>query len=337
MVNGFFDTLDAVEKVKAQETVVALTRVMEGWAPRYSSVLPIRIPAIALHNVAIMPQLNILASALIGKLTLWIFGIDDVIDDRRVSLEELRQGLAQRWCQIASGDSYAETDDGDQLAAMLGEIRKELSGYPLFKSLSAEWSTNVRLLIESGVRQYQYALEYEAHGPKALPTLDEYLQNGIYTIGIPWWALTLAIVLDDSSVMEHWGVMEEVARSTSAAVRLYNDVQSLDKELQENNVSSVIIKYHGILGRNSQVTEESSLSEAKQYIWQMADSYTQKCYDLTRSTRTKSGQFEAIMHRMAAYNAFFYHGYDYNNTPMVKINEILQVSSIPSSLKGGDK
>jgi len=40
---------------------------------------------------------------------------------------------------------------------------------------------------------------------------------------------------------------------------------------------------------------------------------------------------------MAAYNAFFYRGYDYNNTPMVKINEILQVSSIPSSLKGGDK
>jgi hypothetical protein len=337
MAKDFFDTLDAVEKVRAQETVVALTRVMEGWAPRYSCVLPIRIPAIALHNVAIMPQLNILASALIVKLTLWIFGIDDVIDDRRVSLEELGQGLAQRWCRIASGDPYAETDGGDQLAAMLGEIRKELSGYPLFKSLDAEWSAHVRLLIESGVRQYQYALEYEAHGPKALPTLDEYLQNGIYTIGIPWWALTLAIVLDDSSIMKHGGVMEEVARSTSAAVRLYNDVQSLDKELQENNVSSVIIKYHEILDRNSHVTEESALSEAKQYIWQMADSYTQKCYDLTRSTQTKSGQFEAIMHRMAAYNAFFYHGYDYNSTPMVKVNEILQVSSIPSSLEGGDK
>jgi hypothetical protein len=304
MTKNFFNTLSATGIRKIEERKDALTSLMEGWTLRYSFIRPVRISQTALVIATVMPQLAQSCSTLMTKLTLWVFGVDDMIDEGAFSLAELQERIIEQWYLIANGSSHNGIVDSDELATMLSEIRKDLSEYRLFEPLCEHWSANVRFLVEAMAKEYQYGLQYNTSGACALPSLDRYLQHGIYSSGVPLLASTLSIILNDPSVGQCIDSINEPIECASAAMRLYNDVQTFEKETQESKINSVLIVYHAMLDENPGATEQS-VSRAKHYVSQMASSYAQRCYNLTRKIGTESRQFEEIIHRLVAFHASY--------------------------------
>lgn len=325
MARSFFDTLSAKEKQHIKERTDTLIDMLGDWASQYSLIRMIRTPPVALLTATVAPQIALLDSLLVAKLILLIFGIDDMADERVVTLAEL-QRKTEQWCLIANHGSNGEVNDRDQPGTILSELREELSEFRLFEPLREYWSSSIRHLFDAMVQEYRYGLQYGAGGAHALPSLDEYLSWGLHSISVPFWALTVLIILGDSSVVERFESIDEAIKYAGAAIRLLNDLRTFDKEMRENNMNSVVIAYHAMLDRNPNGTEEGTLSEAKQYVLQLADSYAQRCYDWVGQIRTESKQFEEAISRLVAFNADFYSERDYHTTSLAEVYEMLNGS-----------
>ena len=329
MAGSFFDTLSAKVKQRLTETTEALVEMLTEWTPQYSVIRPTRIPMAALSTALAfataaprLPPANYLP---LSKMTLWIFGVDDVTDERLVTLADI-QCKAQKWYSIAKhGLSSREAiADGDELTAILVEIRQELSKSPLFEPLRKQWASSLRDVLEGILREYQYGLDYTADRASVLPSLDEYVHYGRCSIGVPLWGLTVLIILGDPSARENFKSASEAIRYAGAAIRLYNDLKSFDREIQEGNINSIVIIDAGLRAqKDRRATEAGVLSEAKQYVLRLADSYAQKCYNLTGRLQAGSRQFQEAVARTVAFHAYFYHEHDYHSTSLTEINALL--------------
>jgi hypothetical protein len=304
MTKTFFDTLSPQEKQRIWERTETLADVLDNWARQYTAIRATRIPTAALVTALVLPRMPLSDSLLIAQTILWIFGVDDKTDERTLTLVEIHR-KAEQWCSIAADGPGAEMDD-DELTLILLDLRRELAKCCLFEPLREYWASRLRLLVETMAQEYQYGLRYHADGPQALPSLDEYLRVGTHSIGVPFWKSTALILLKDSSVIEHFEPITQVIEYAGAAIRLYNDIRSFDKEIREGGINSILIKYHLLLGRHPSVPEEAIWAEAKQYVLQLADSYAQRCYDWVRQYKTDSQQFEEIVARIVAFHAYFY-------------------------------
>jgi hypothetical protein len=323
MARSFFDALSVKEKQRIKERTDTLIDMLGDWASQYSLIRMIRIPSVALLIAALVPRIALRDSLLVAKLALLIFGIDDMADERVITLAEL-QRKAEQWYWIANHGSNSAIDNGDEPTAILLELRAELSKFRLFEPLREYWSSSARRLFEAMVQEYRYGLRYRAGGARALPPLDEYLSWGLYSISVPFWMLTVLIVLDEPSIAERFESIDEAIKCAGAAIRLFNDLRTFDKEMKESNVNSIVIAYYTVLSKNPNATEESTLSEARQHVLQLADSYAQKCYEWVGHIRTESKQLEEAISRSVAFHAHFYSEHDYHTTSLAEIYGMLE-------------
>jgi hypothetical protein len=319
---SFINTLSAEEKHYIKDRTNALMEMLRQWARQHHLIRAIRIPAAALVAATALPRIPLADSLLVAQMMLWIFAVDDIADEHIVTLADMRRKTEQ-WCLIAY---HGVDNQDDDLTTILLEMRKKLSKSHLFEPLREYWASRLRLLGETMIQEYQDGLQYDAtYGMNSLPSLDKYLHNGIHSIGLPFWKSTVLILLQDNSVIQQFEPINQAIEYAGAAVRLYNDVRSLDKEIHEGNINSIIIKYHMILERIPSVSREEALAEARQHILQLADSYAQRCYGQVRQIETSSGQFEEATNRIVAFHAYFYgrSEYDYHTTSQAAAYEIL--------------
>lgn len=311
---NFFDTLSIEEKQRIRDRTDALVELLENWVRRHPFMGIARIPMAALTTATVLPEVSPVDSVLTSQMILWIFEVDDTIDKRMIGLEGLQQKAGQ-WYSIANG-SNDKIDESDGLSVILSEMTKRLSEFPLFESLRGYWTSCLCTIVEVMAQEYRYASEYAAYGPQALPSLEEYLQGGAHSVGFPLWGSTALILMKDFSILRRLELLDEVVKYTGAALRLYNDVATLGKDLQECDINSILIVYHAMISRHPTLGKERALSEAKKQVLWLADSYAQKCYDLAGQLGTDSGQFEETNSRLVAFHAYFY-GYtehDYHTT-----------------------
>jgi hypothetical protein len=258
-------------------------------------------------------------------MTLWIFGVDDITDERLIPLTDIRC-KAEAWYAIAkdgAGNGKRPADD-DELTTILLEMRAELSKSQLFEPLHEQWAASLRDVLDGIIQEYRYGLDYTARGVQALPTLDEYVHYGRCSIGVPLWGLTVLIILGDPAAKENFASASEAIKYAGAAIRLYNDLKSFDKEVGEGNINSVVILDDQLRAKkDSRATEVSSLSEAKQEVLQLADAYAQQCYDLTERLQAGSRQFQEAIARTVSFHAYFYRAHDYHLTSLAEINAML--------------
>ena len=96
MAGSFFDTLSTQDKQRIAETTDALVERLTEWTPPYPILRPTRIPMAALSTALAFatatPRLSPADYLPLSKMTLWIFGVDDVTDERLVPLK-LRNGI----------------------------------------------------------------------------------------------------------------------------------------------------------------------------------------------------------------------------------------------------
>jgi hypothetical protein len=329
VVEDFFETLGVDGKRLVRERTNALVRLLEEWAPQYPFIRTIRIPSVALLIATVVPQMALTDSFLVTKLIMLIFGIDDMADEREITLAQLRP-KAKQWHSIADQGASSRIDEDDHLAQVLLEVREHVSRFPLFDPLREYWSCSVRRLIEAMAREYQYGLRYSAGGACALPTLHECVYCGVYSLGFPLWASTVLILLNESSTVEHLESIDRAIKCAGGAIRLCNDLRTLDKEIQENNINSVVILYHTMLNRTPSATRESALSEAKQHVLQMAKSYAQRCRDLVGQNQSEHTRFGEALCRIVDFSMYFYvtSGQDYHIPRLAEINQLLETADL---------
>jgi len=324
-IGNLFDTFSVEERQRIKGVTDTLIELLEEWSRQYPSVRTTRTAAVALLSATVAPRMPVTASLLLSKFAQWLFGVDDRADERLVSLAELEQKVEQ-WRSMAN-DGPSNEIDNDELSLMLLEIREELSTFPLFEPLREWWSSEVARLVEAMVQEYWNGVQYRTNGTDALPSLGKYVNCGLYSIGVTPWAIAVLIVLDDPSVEKHLDLIGEAVKNASAAVRLYNDLRSYDKEVRkENTINSITVTYFAIRGENPHANEEEVLSKASRHVLQLADSYAQKCYNVFKQFQTESGQFEQIISRMVAFHRYFYREIgDYHTTSQDKAHKMLSI------------
>jgi hypothetical protein len=324
MSANIFDSLSPRERQLAQDRADVLSALLTKWLRRHCVVREVRVQSLSFYTAMVLPRISPTDALISAKLAFWIYGVDDVADERTVPLAELEE-RAERWYEVAESSSHDQPGETDGLAEMLAEIASELSRFPLFEYLRPHWALEVRRLVQAMIWEYRSGVAYTAGGPDALPTLDEYLEQGWHSIGVPLWALTVWAAADDSSVCADLKAINQATEYAAAVVRLYNDLRTFEKELGEGNVNSVLITFYTLLNEHPDKPVEDLVDRAKQHILQLADSYGQKCVGLVQQIHTDSGKAEEMLSRSVAFYAHFYgrSSRDYRPTSMVDVYGLL--------------
>lgn len=306
-MSNFLDKFNEDEKRIIDEKVTVLAQLMQNWASQYPAfVRPIRIPPLALNTVIMAPYLEIPESLILAKLILWIFGIDDIGDEKRVPLTDFWRKSGQ-WIMIADGNLNVIDNSADMLS--LKEICDSLAEYELFQSLWEYWTRHLRLLVHGMAMEYEYAEQYSRCGK--LPLLDELLVHTKYTIGFPIAAVTSSILSDDCSILENIEAVDLAIQNAGIAIRLYNDFRSREKEVAEGTVNTIIVARE-MLGA------DGDFASAERYILSLADDYTRKSFS-DSNLKTVTGQMKETIHCAVDFSAFFYAQYDYHTSSLKQI------------------
>ncbi len=313
MTENSLEALSASQKQQIQGRAQALARSLQAWAELHPFVRPKRISTLALVVATVLPHLPFDDALLVAKLTLWIFGIDDQIDEQLLPLPEA-QRKAQSWRALLGGETNPTSDD--ELTNVLWQIREQLSASPMFGPLQAHWAGCVSTLVETMVRECQAGLAYHARGPDTLPPLEDYLRDGAHSIGMHLWQSTVLVLVRDASILSNLEQIQEAIGLAGRAIRLYNDVQTFDKEMREGGVNAILILYHA-------EPEATSLADAKGRVLTLADSYAQKCCSQLKQIGTTTGQFEETTRRLVAFHGSFYRRHDYHTIPTDQVNGLL--------------
>jgi len=315
VAGNFLSTLSVQEKRRIEERTDTLVKLLAEWAKHYACIRPSRIPMAALTTAVALPRLTIPDALMTAQAILWIFGVDDKNDEQIFTLEEMQRKTRQ-WYLIAQYGQSNGADASDEFTIILWQMREQLSKSTIFEPLCEYWASRLRIVFEAMVQEYRYALAYKADGSCALPSLDEYVCNGAFSIGFLLWGATVLILLQDYSVVERLESISKAMEYAGAAIRLYNDVRTLEKEILEKSINSIIIQCHAIQANDPYASRESAMRQAKQYSLQLAHSYAQKCHELLVKIQTHSGQFEKAASNVIALHAYFYgySEYDYHTT-----------------------
>ncbi len=326
MNSRFFQMLAPQEKHRITTTTEVLATMLSNWSQRYACIRPARIPAVALLTSAVAPR--VLPAELMPtmKLRCWILGVDDLVKEGQLPLAELRWRM-ERWYTAALNGTIDRgvTQQPDELTAMLLEVRSELAQHALFKPLCKRWALEVRRLVEAMIQEYHFGLEYRANSSRTLPGMDSYLLYGAARIGVPLWALSVWMATHDTSILQQLEPIYLATQHASAAVRLYTDWMSFEKELFENSINAILISQR----QARQNALDESLTEARRSVRRLADVYRQRCLDLAQQIHTDRGIVEETLRRTVEFHADFYSAHDYKTTSLSRVPDLLvsQVSA----------
>jgi hypothetical protein len=307
-----YDELTEGEKQEIQKYARELSSLLGIWASCYPIIRSKRAAPVAVLIATVLPDLQPRLSLLVGKLILLIFAIDDVADERILSYEEFIQA-SKDWEEIArTGYSNRLSLIDSDLSGMVAEIRSELAQCPLFVELGGLWADQIRMLCKAMAKEYEYGLRYQISGKESLPPLDEYISGGIYSVGFPFWGTSVLILLSEPEIMRQLERITDLISSTGAAIRLYNDVRTYEKEVQESNINSITIAQNMLEKSQPSLPAQEKFNQARNRVMSMANQYAEKCYKLNASIQTGSGQFEQMIHRIVAFHAYFYGSQQHN-------------------------
>jgi len=279
------------------------------WAARYPLIRRVRVWPLSLSVAAGAPFTSVEALISTARLSLWVFTLDDLFDEERVPQGELTK-RAQRYRTLAHREIACPT--GDSLATALCELRDDLATYPLFGPLGTEWANSLCGTIDGMMREYNWRLAYRkgADDQATLPTYDEYVATGRYSIGGPphiWAALITSGDRSTPAHLDHLRAMEQLA---STCIRLANDLQSYQKEVDEGKINALVILSREL--RAQGMSEQVAYGQAEARVQADIIAGLDKLTALRGSAVTQTGAPEAAIDNIARFVCDFYTHHDYH-------------------------
>lgn len=305
--SNFLAARTPIEQVRIFDLSVRTATPLYQWAARYPLIRRVRVWPLALSVSAAGSFSTVEALVSTARLSLWVFTLDDVFDEEAVPEKEL-MCRAERYRAIAYGEPVPPARD--TLAAALRDVRDDLARYPLFESLGIEWANALSGTIDGMIAEYRWRQDARSGRGIALPTYDEYVASGLYSIGGPphvWGAL---ITTDDASTPQHLDHLKKMERIACTCIRLANDLQSYRKELEEGNINALVILSQELVEKGLSQDEALQMSEA--LVRAKIHEGLRQLAELQAEGRTRTGRPEADIADIARFVCDFYSTYDYH-------------------------
>lgn len=276
------------------------------WSHGYPFIRPERIVPLALSVAAAAPFADVTALCSAARVSLWVFGLDDMIDEEHLAAHELSERL--RHCsRVLRGRPVRQLTD--PFLGALTEVRRDLSRYPLFSELGSVWDRALWRTVASMMREEEWRRAYRA-GSLDLPSYSSYLANGRYSIGGPPHVWATIITIDDSSASRHLGTLRSMERLASICVRLSNDLRSAAKELREGKLNSLSL--WAIQYESEGMDVGAARIAAEQRVRAEIVARARRLMDLRERSATTTGRPEAATADIAAFVTDFYETHDYH-------------------------
>lgn len=304
----FLESRGAAEQVRIFDLSARTAQTLHRWAARYPLIRRVRVWPLALSVAAAAPFASVEALISTARLSLWVFTLDDLFDEERVPQAQL-QKRAERYRAIAHRLTTAPADDS--LATALKEVRDDLAGYPLFESLGVEWADALCGTIAGMTREYQWRLGYRSDGQTTdLPSYEEYLEAGLYSIGGPPHIWAALITTNDPSTPRHLGHLQQMERIASTCIRLANDLQSYPKEVTEGKINALVLLSRAL--QEQGLPEGEAHAQAETRVRAEIAAGLEALAALQADARTRTGRPEAAIADIARFVCDFYTEHDYH-------------------------
>jgi hypothetical protein len=182
----------------------------------------------------------------------------------------------------------------------------------LFNSLGSQWTNALWGTIDGMLCEYRWSLAYgRGRDPRApLPSYNEYVSIGRFSIGGPPHMWAAMITTDDASTPAHVEHLHAMERLASTCIRLANDLRSYEKEVAEGQVNALIILSRAL--RDQGVSPEDALQQAVRRVQADIVAGLQSLAALRKGAVTETGHPEAAIDNIARFVCDFYTQHDYH-------------------------
>jgi hypothetical protein len=305
----FLASLNPAEQVRIFDLSARMSQTLHRWAARFPLIRRVRVWPLSLSVAAGAPFAPVEALISTARLSLWVFTLDDLFDEERVPQAELIK-RAERYRALAHHEIAPPS--GDSLATALCEIRDDLASYPLFEALGDEWANALVGTIDGMMREYQWGLAYrKGTDPGAtLPSYEEYVTTGRYSIGGPPHMWAALITSDDPSTPKHLDHLRAMEQLASTCIRLANDLQSYQKEVGEGKINALVILSRELTAKGVSQAEAYRQAEARVHADIVAGLDQLKA--LRDASVTQTGRPEAAIDNISRFVCDFYTHHDYH-------------------------
>jgi hypothetical protein len=280
---------------------------LDRWAQQWPLVRRERIAPVSLMVAASAPFVDVDSLVLTARHTLWIFLLDDLIDEGRLTEAQL-QPQAERYRALARGDrGLAATESSEQI---LAGVRADLQRLPLWRDLGQHWARELAGTIDAMLREHDWRRAYRGGNFAALPSYEAYRANGLYSIGGPPHVCVSFIVLGDASVITRALELRPLIDTASICIRLNNDLRTAGKEAAEDNVNSLVLTARALLASGS--SPEGAAAGAEAVVQQDIAAGLAALEQLVATRHTSTGHPEALIDNLAHFVCDFYQDYDFH-------------------------
>jgi hypothetical protein len=228
-------------------------------AAAYPTLFPARpfdpafFATIAAANAFCAPWLPADRLRVTNRMTLWVFGLDRLIDTVATEPDEV-EDIVHR-CLTTAKDGTAV---GDALTGFLAEIRDELSGAPAFPALSAMWYDELRRMLAAMARDWRWKAARQADPDASLPTLEHYVNNSGFGFSMVyvshWLAVAPAESIDDAPRLRAAG------HAVERVIGLLNDLGTYDRDVATGDLNALMLDDRSVV--EARITDETARSRA---------------------------------------------------------------------------
>src|SRR5579863_4492235 len=169
---------------RALDRAHQVSAALDDWARGHRFVRRERVVPLALSVAAAAPFADAAALASVARVSLWVFALDDSLDDARDAQHLPLTAARRRAARFGRVLRRLPTDLDDPFLAALAEVRDDLFSYPLGPALGGTWAAALRGTIAGMLREERWR-ELARSGADAWPSYAEYVANGRYSIGGP--------------------------------------------------------------------------------------------------------------------------------------------------------
>ncbi|MFD0904119.1 terpene synthase family protein [Actinomadura sediminis] len=244
--------------------------------------------AVACANAFGSPWLAADGLQIAARTSLWIFGLDWLVDHVATSRAEV-EDVNRRCLAVAAG---GDPVPGDGLTRFLAEIRDEVAAAPAFERLRGDWLAQLGRLLDCGAREWAWKAARSSGGAPSGPTFEEYLDNAD-NYGSAWVNISHWTVHADRGVLRHIGELQVVSREVQKILRLLNDLATYERDVTWGDLNAQMLG-----ADRDRITAR---------IGELVD----RCRELTRPLRADCPEAVAYLERQIGFSTGFYEMSDY--------------------------
>ena len=286
---------------------------LDAWARRYPLVRRERIGPLTLSVAAASPFSSPEAVESTARVSLWVFTLDDVMDEELLPVEE-NEAFIARSLAIIGGDNVPHLEGS--LTQALADVRDDLRRYDLFPQFGFIWADALRGTIREMERENVWRDAYRSQGKSALPSFEDYVACGRYSIGGPPHIWAEVLTIGDPSACDAVDGLMRMEEAASICIRLANDLRSESKEAREGTINSLVIAARDLEAAGVDAADVPSLARAR--VMARIAAGIQALGAMQLRSITSSGYPEAAIADIARFVCEFYQEFDYHtfSTPV---------------------